>query len=222
MKQKDIKFCDLELKDMDKEKGVVAFYFSSFNTKDSDGDIIVPGAFNKTFSESKARVKHFRNHQTNEVPGTIIELGTDTKGAFAVSKLALKTVVGLDTYEQYKEGIITEHSFGFEAIKSENLKDGGRTIKEIKLWEVSSLTHWGSNQNTPTMSVKSIDDIQSYMSKLTLLLRDSKISSEKAVEILAQYDLLSREILTLKQANSPAEKTVSPINYEYLVNNFSL
>lgn len=222
MKQKDTKYCDFELKDIDEVKGIVAFYFSSFNTKDSDNDIIMPGAFSKTFSESKARVKHFRNHNPNEVPGTITELGVDEKGAFAVSKLALKTKVGLDTYEQYKEGIITEHSFGFEAIKAEPIGDGGRTIKEVKLWEVSSLTHWGSNENTPSMYVKSIDDIKSYMSKLTALLTTTKVSDEKAAEIIHEYEALGKVILTLKKAPLAVEKPVSAIDYDYLVNNFSL
>jgi hypothetical protein len=221
MKQKQIKYCDLELKDLNDEKGIVAFYFASFNTKDADGDVIMPTAFEKTFSESKARIKHFRNHNSNEVPGTVIELGTDKKGAYAVSKLALKTAVGKDTYEQYKAGIINEHSFGYQTIKFDK-SESGRTLKELKLHEVSSLTHWGMNENTPTLSVKSIEEIQAHMEKLNIMLSSAELSEEKAKGIIAEYDKLSEIILTLKSKPVIEEIIPPAIDWGYLVKNFSV
>jgi hypothetical protein len=53
----------------------------------------------------------------------------------------------------YKEGHITEHSIGFQTIKSQ-AKSGYNEINEIKLFEGSSVL-WGANANTPTVGVKS-------------------------------------------------------------------
>jgi hypothetical protein len=63
------------------------------------------------------------------------------------------TTLGNDTYELYKEGHITEHSIGFQTIKSQ-AKSGYNEINEIKLFEGSSVL-WGANANTPTVGVKS-------------------------------------------------------------------
>ena len=147
------KHLELELKDID-EKGQVAFYFSKYDVKDSDGDIVVKGAFNKTRERIK-RIKHFYNHNIYQVPGVLKEISEDETGAYAVSQLALKTELGRDVYEQYRAGIISEHSYGFDIMDSEPDNEKDATIlKEIKLWEVSSLTAWGANEHTNVIDVK--------------------------------------------------------------------
>lgn len=220
MKQKDIKYCDIELKDLNEEKGIVAFYFSAFDTVDSYGDVVVKGAFDKTFSESKSRIKHFRNHDIKEVVGSIMELGTDNRGAYAVSQLALKTVVGKDTYEQYKAGIITEHSFGYQTIKADKREDGGRTLKEVKLLEVSSLTHWGANELTPVIGLKSLDSVVEYMQKLNLLLTHGNISDEKAVQIISEYKNLEKTVSEIQKKT--AKKEPANMNLKNIADKFKL
>jgi phage head maturation protease len=42
----------LQIKDVDGKKGIVTGYFSDFNSIDSDGDIIKPGAFQKSISQN--------------------------------------------------------------------------------------------------------------------------------------------------------------------------
>jgi len=147
-----------QLKDFDLQKGQVAFYFSAYNFKDSDGDIILPGAFKKTFAENKSRIKHLYNHDRTLSPGVIIELGDDEKGAYAVSQLYKSPhVLGTNVQIEYESGGITEHSMGFRTIKEQYDKaSGANMISEIKLWEVSSLTCWGANEKTPTIGVKNL------------------------------------------------------------------
>ena len=41
---------EMQIKDVDGKKGIVTGYFSDFNSIDSDGDIIKPGAFQKSIS----------------------------------------------------------------------------------------------------------------------------------------------------------------------------
>ena len=44
------------IKDIDSSKGIITGYFSAFNSKDSDGDIIFKGAYSKTIQERRAQI----------------------------------------------------------------------------------------------------------------------------------------------------------------------
>lgn len=151
-----------QLKDIDLKTGQVAFYFSAYNVKDSDGDIILPGAFKKTFKENKSRIKHLYNHDRTQSPGVITELGDDEKGAFAVSQLyKAPHTVGTNVHIEYESGGITEHSMGFRVIRETMDRAAeANIIKEISLWEVSSLTAWGANQFTPVIGVKDVKELE--------------------------------------------------------------
>ncbi len=218
-KEMENKSCSLEVKDLSESKGVVSFYFSTFDTPDNENDETTSTAFDKTFSESKARIKHFRNHEKKEVPGKIIELGKDSLGAYAISQLAINTIVGRDTFEQYKAGVITEHSFGFNAIRSDKKSSGGRILREVKLHEVSSLTAWGSNEHTPVLSIKSLTDATEYLVKLNKLLTEGNISDSLGEKFEAEYKALNENVKKMKDFMS-RKKNSFGIDYGYLVENF--
>lgn len=213
MKEKIYKQSNLELKDFDSKQGLVSFYFASFNTLDSDGDVIVEGAYKKTLDEQghRSRIKHFKNHNPEQVVGVIKEFYTDDKGVIAVSQLA-KTTLGRDTLIEYESGIITEHSQGFQIMQEErDTMEGHNIIKEIKLWEVSSLTHWGANKNTPLVGIKSEKDILSLMTKLNHILTSTNISDERGGEILKMYNELGD---TIKSLQKPSNITSEADNVE--------
>lgn len=196
----------IELKDFDQNKGLVTFYFADFNTRDSDNDIIEAGAYKKTIEENAKRLKHFKNHNPLEVPGVIQRIEEDTKGAFATSQLA-KTTLGRDTLIEYEAGIITEHSQGFNTIQEEfDTMEGVNRIKEIRLWEVSSLTHWGANENTPTVDVKSLKDPIKLFESLNYILHKSQISDERGQKLTELYDKLGGYIKSL-EGQRPANAT---------------
>jgi HK97 family phage prohead protease len=210
------------LKDID-EKGVVTFYFSAFGNRDSDGDITLPGAFKKTFSENKERVRHFKNHDSRLTPGVVKELGEDTFGAWARSQLILGTQLGRDTYEEYKAGAIKEHSFGFEYTKWNTTEDPGtrertRTVSEYKLWEVSSLNSWGANPLTYTVDVKSEKDLIEYFDVL-LSLQKGQFSDEYLKTVELKIKQIEQHIKTLNTTTpkEPGDKPFSAV--EFLSNN---
>lgn len=157
----------LQAKDVDGKKGIVTFYIAAFDNKDSDGDIIEKGAATKSIHErgpkstgnEANRIKHLKNHNTTQAPGKVLELYEDHKGVVMVSQLS-KSSLGQDTLIEYEEGIITEHSIGFETINEKFDKDAKvNVIKELKLWEGSSLTAWGANHQTPTVGVKQLKEL---------------------------------------------------------------
>jgi len=142
--------------DMADDSKTVTVYYSAFGNVDSDGDVIMPGAFTKSIKENgpqgKNRIWHLFNHSTDKPVSKPKELSEDTFGLKAVVKMP-NTTLGRDTYELYKDGHITEHSIGFKTVKSQ-AKTGYNEINEIQLFEGSSVL-WGANSNTPTVMVKS-------------------------------------------------------------------
>jgi HK97 family phage prohead protease len=138
--------------DMEDNGRIITVYYSAFGNVDSDGDVIVPGAFTKTLKENGPRIWHLFNHSTEKPIAKPFEMMEDGFGLKARVKMP-NTTLGNDTYELYKEGHITEHSIGFQTIKSQ-AKSGYNEINEIKLFEGSSVL-WGANANTPTVGVKS-------------------------------------------------------------------
>lgn len=142
--------------DMSDDSRTIVVYYSAFGNVDSDGDAIMPGAFTKSIKENgpqaKNRIWHLFNHSVEKPVSKPFDLLEDTIGLKSYVKMP-NTTLGRDTYELYKDGHITEHSIGFQTVKSQ-AKSGYNEIQEIKLFEGSSVL-WGANSNTPTIMVKS-------------------------------------------------------------------
>jgi HK97 family phage prohead protease len=174
------------IEDVDDVKGIVTGYFSAFNNIDSDGDVIVSGAYKKTVAENgpmgRNRIMHLLQHNPLMPLGKPMELMEDAKGLRFISKIT-ETSYGKDVIKLYAEGVFNEHSVGFEIIKADN-KAGYREIREIKLWEGSTVT-WGANPNTPIESMKSWDKPKSeeMLAKFCNILRNGDVSDESMIQL---------------------------------------
>ena len=207
---------NLELKDLDTKKGIVTFYGSTFGSKDSDNDIIIEGAFKKTIEENRNRIKHFKDHDPAKPIGLIQSISEDGVGLIITSKLS-KNSFGRDALIEYEEGLITEHSIGFNTLQSEPDEMSGATIiKEVRLWEASSLGAWGANQNTPVVDLKNMDSALSLLKKLNKVLQTTAISDEKAIALEKEYKKLEKAIKSLSISPEPSNDTKEddkPIDY---------
>lgn len=142
MKIKSYKFDDIK---SNVEKGIIESYISKFDFKDSDGDIIIKGAFKKTIQENIKRIKFLWQHERKEPIGRPLELKEDNEGVFTVSKVS-RTDKGEKALILARDGVLNEFSVGFKAIQeafSTQMK--ANVIKEVKLWEYSIVT-WGANE----------------------------------------------------------------------------
>lgn len=167
----NIKQATSQIKDIDLSAREVAIYLSVFDTIDSDNDLIKKGAFKKSLQErgvnsgSNRQIAYLRHHDWQHQIGTFTKLEEDERGLFAVGKLGTSTK-GDDALRDYQDGIITEHSIGFQYIQdkmsfieTEQKDDDDKTdssgyfeIKELKLWEGSAVT-FGANQYANTIDV---------------------------------------------------------------------
>jgi uncharacterized protein len=189
------------IEDVDDVKGIVTGYFSAFNNIDSDGDVIVSGAYKKTVAENgpngKNRIMHLLQHNPLMPLAKPMELIEDGKGLRFVSKIT-ETSYGKDVIKLYAEGVFNEHSVGFEIIKSDN-KAGYREIREIKLWEGSTVT-WGANPNTPIESMKSWDKPKSeeMLSKFCNILRNGDLTDESLIQLEIGLKQLQNHLIELE------------------------
>lgn len=202
------------IKDVDAKKGIVQGYFSNFNSKDSDGDIIMPGAFTKTLLENgpastKPRIKHLLNHRTDQPLGRLETLQEDGFGLLYESKIGSHTL-GKDFILMVEDGLITEHSIGFRIIK-ENKQGDDNFISELQLWEGSSLTAWGANENTPLVGMKSMnfETLADRMNRIVKGLRNGSYSDEA-------FEMLEIELLQIQKAFKdlsaiPVEEAPEPV-----------
>jgi HK97 family phage prohead protease len=198
------------IEDVDDVKGIVTGYFSAFNNIDSDGDVIVSGAYKKSIAENgpmgRNRIMHLLQHNPLMPLAKPMELMEDAKGLRFTSKIT-ETSYGKDVIKLYSEGVFNEHSVGFEIIKADN-KAGYREIKEIKLWEGSTVT-WGANPNTPIESMKSWDKPKSeeMLAKFCNILRNGDVSDESMIQLeigLKQIENHLKELESVQIVESEA------------------
>lgn len=209
------KTLELEVKDVDRKEGIVSGYFAAFNIKDSDGDIIHPGAFSKTISEMfpKGRVKHLLNHNPSQPLGKIIELKEDSYGLFYRSQIGTHSL-GRDFIKMVESDLIKEHSIGFNDLTPRDRKsgEGHNNITEVKLYEGSSLTAWGANEFTPLVEMKGIskvDAIAERVKNLEKFVRATDATDETVELLLIEIKQLSQIIETMSSTQA-VEKTPEP------------
>jgi HK97 family phage prohead protease len=173
----------LEVKDIDQKQGIVSGYFSAFGMVDSDGDIIMPGAFKRSIQdwgpEAKGRIKHLLNHDPSKPLGKIMELKEDGYGLLYRSQVG-KHSLGQDFIKMVESGLIAEHSIGFRTLR-EQKSDTANEIHEVMLFEGSSLTAWGANENTPLLgikSIKNIDQVKEEIRNFEKFIRNSDATDE--------------------------------------------
>jgi HK97 family phage prohead protease len=223
------------IKDIDGKQGIISGYFSHFNNVDSDGDIIRQGAFTKTIREngptsSQPRIKHLLNHEPGQPLGVILDLKEDEVGLAYNSQIGQHSL-GVDFVKMVESGLITEHSIGFKTVKRNEIQSyenyiknpskGWYEITEVKLWEGSSLTAWGSNPLTPVTGLKSEADLElleKRMVQIEKFCKNTNATDETIQMLLIHSRQLAQTIIDLQAKNTKPEvkESTLPIKEDYL------
>ena len=194
------------VKDVDTTGRVVTGYFAAFDNIDSDSDVILPGAFDRTIRErgpgGKNRIMHLWQHDPWRPIGKPSVLQEDGHGLYFETYLP-ETTLGNDTLKLYEAGIINEHSIGFQIVQANQATRDGQEITEItevRLWEGSSVT-WGANPDTPATGIKSLfkDEatVQSEIDRIQKFLRKADVSDETFY--LLEYKLEQLKLLPSRE-----------------------
>ena len=170
----------LEIKSLD-EGGGFEGYASVFGVQDSDGDVIVKGAFRKSiekFQGMNKMPKMLWQHDTTKIIGKYTEMREDDNGLFVKGQLILEVQQGREAYALMKAGQLDAMSVGFNIMNAGG--DGnmrGRVIDEADLWEISLVT-WGANPAALITNVKNMKDYER-------LLRDAGLSRKQATAFVS-------------------------------------
>lgn len=123
---------DLVIKDVDLTKRIVTGLYNTFNFFDSDYDVILPGAAQKSINErgpnssAIGKIKHLLFHDWTQLPGKIQVLqekqvtvnNKSMQGIYFETEMA-DTKMGDDTLVNYQQLIYDNHSIGFQFLDGE-------------------------------------------------------------------------------------------------------
>lgn len=201
-----------KLTDIDTERRSVAGYFAMFDNIDMDGDIIERGSFTKTIQErgpqGKQLIKYLLDHDRTKAIGKITKLEEDSKGLYFEAKIGTHSL-GNDFVEMLKSDLINQASIGFKTIKEQfdQTKKANR-IKEVMLYEGSSVTFLGANPEAGRTWFKSWNEALDYLNGLEKFIRNSNATDETIEKLETQLKSL---LVVLKPEPSTstieAEKT---------------
>lgn len=138
--------------------GYLIGYANIYNEKDLQGDISAPTSFIKTVSERKAKIKIYRNHDSNQFVGVPMDMKADDPvGLHITAKMLLDTQLGRDTYAESKflveNGFESGFSIGGWVLQRD--KANKSIVTEYKLSEISVLTKEQANAKSMVSMIKS-------------------------------------------------------------------
>jgi HK97 family phage prohead protease len=122
-------------------EGRFAGYASVFNRLDSGGDIVLPGAFARSLTKRRGRIRLLFQHDPKEPVGIWETIAEDGHGLFVTGRL----VPGVPRAEALKRLIeqraLDGLSIGFRTVRaSREPGTGHRRLMEIDLYEISIVT----------------------------------------------------------------------------------
>ena len=119
--------------------------------------------------------------------------------------------LGIDFIKMVESNLITEHSFGYEVMKSNQLQSwddykknptgGHLELTDLRLWEGSSLTAWGMNKDTPLTGMKGVElnnalqDLVNRQKNLEKFCRNTTATDETIELLLIECKQLTQIII---------------------------
>jgi hypothetical protein len=137
-------------------------------------------------------------------------LREDNFGLYFEAKMS-DTTYGQDALKLYRDGVITQHSIGYQVIKSVettmDMEEEVEAIYEVKLWEGSAVT-FGANPNTPFTGFKSAEEREDRIKTLVKAIKNGTYTDETFG--LIEFELL--KLISLVKSDEPT--VVTPVDNE--------
>ena len=218
----DINF-ELRMDDVDSDGMRFSGYAAVFNSESEPlpfVETILPGAFRRSL-KSRNEIKLFKNHNMDEVLASTrsktLRLVEDDNGLLAEATLP-DTTAGRDLAVLMKRGDVHAMSFGFSVPRGgDKYSDDGkmRTLKEIRLHEVSIVTGFPAYQAT-TASVRSLDILATRTKVDVDDLADVMLKLEAGETLKDKEASLINEVVNKLREDKPSEKDLLNIKRQQL------
>lgn len=209
------------INDIDEAKGYVDIYVSAYGNKDLVGDIMDHKAFNKTVSDfnsgGSTQLRHLYNHTEDLLLGLPVEMSSDQKGLRVISHMNMNKSFVRDIFSDYKffadHNNSLKHSIGYTAINKEfDKKSNTRILKEVKLFEYSTIPFMAANPETPTNEIKSLDNQSkiSLMEEVKQMIEKGNYSDERFEQLELKYKHLE-SLIAKYEPSKDTQKEDKPI-----------
>ncbi|WP_447871163.1 HK97 family phage prohead protease [Serratia fonticola] len=189
--KKTLSFEETEIKFTgDGTQGIFEGYASVFGNVDSDGDVILYGAFKNTLEKQTRKVAMFFNHRAWELPvGKWDALQEDTKGLFVRGQLTPGHSGASDLKAAMQHGTVEGMSVGFSVTKDDYslAANGGRIFKNISALREISVCTFPANELAGVSAMKSIDGIETIRDVENWLRDSVGLSKSQAVGLIARF-----------------------------------
>jgi len=187
---KTLSFDETEIKFTgDGKQGIFEGYASVFNNTDSDGDIILPGAFKSALTSQSRKVAMFFNHKTWELPvGKWDSLAEDDKGLYVRGQLTPGHSGATDLKAAMQHGTVEGMSVGFLVNKDDySIGTSGRIFKNIQVLREISVCTFPANELAGVAAMKSVDGIETIRDVENWLRDSVGLSKSQAVGLIARF-----------------------------------
>lgn len=216
-----VKSIPMPIQDVDRKQGIITGLFAHFGSKDKHGDVIQEKAFKKTILENGPNgtdeIAHLLDHKSDQAVAKIkiLEESKEHKGLLYNSRIGTHDL-GKDFVEMVDSGLIKFHSIGYSVINEFFDKQAGVNIlRELKLYEGSSLQFIAANHNTPVLGMKSYVEVLDYFYLLEKFVRTSNATDEtlKSLELklLSLSEFIKAGSTTLDNVKADNTKTIIDI-----------
>lgn len=187
---KTLAFEETEIKfSGDGKQGIFEGYASVFNNTDSDGDIILPGAFKNALTNQSRKVAMFFNHKTWDLPvGKWDSLAEDDKGLYVRGQLTPGHSGAADLKAAMQHGTVDGMSVGFSVNKDDySLGTSGKIFKNIAALREISVCTFPANELAGVSAMKSIDGIETIRDVENWLRDSVGLTKSQAVGLIARF-----------------------------------
>lgn len=188
--RKTLAFDEAEIKFAgDGTQGIFEGYASVFSNTDSDGDIILPGAFKCVLANQKRKVAMFYNHRAWELPvGKWDHMEEDSKGLLVRGQLTPGHSGAQDLKAAMKHGTVEGMSVGFGCVREDfDVTSTGRIFKNISLLREISICTFPANEQAQVSSLKSVDGLFTIRDVEDWLRESVGLSKSEAVGFIARF-----------------------------------
>jgi HK97 family phage prohead protease len=218
---KQLPYFAIKAADADAKARVRRGIAAVFGNVDAGGDRIMPGAFAKTISEGSKRVKHLWNHDfstppiasitelkevgRDELPSEVIAYAPEATGGLLVAREYYDTPLSDWVLKAIDAGDISEMSFGYDVLRHEEIKEGDRSIrelKELKLFDTSDV-NWGMNAATVAAGAKTLMPLGVLVQQFQSYAEDVKAGRRNASADQALIDMVHDAMIGLGASNCP-------------------
>lgn len=209
--------------EVDSSRRTVDLIANTYYWYDTYGDVLLSGCSAKSIQERgpkssmPGKIKHLSNHNLSKGiarPDMIEETAMNGMEVLHGNSWMSETTDGEETLIKYNEGLIDQHSIGFNYVILTYLKPESAmwddilkklinpddaiaagfmwAVPEIKLFEYSSLDGFGANRLTPFLGVKSDNKNVQYnnlITKLDALHTAMRSGSDKETMILQEKQI---------------------------------